>query len=152
MRSVIGVWRYVMYRIVTPFLGMIWRILAVAALLLSGMAHPQEIPSAASTGADGVQRVTIVGGDYFFHPDRITARANEPLEINISIEPGMIPHSFVLDGPDGRHLANVELSTEVQVIHLNLKAGHYVFYCPNRLFWFKNHRERGMAGVMELRG
>ncbi len=141
-----------MYRIVPPFLGMICRVLAVAALLHLGMAHSQEGPSAASIGADGVQRVTILGGSYFFHPDRITTRANEPLEISISVEPGMIPHSFVLDGPDGRHLVNVELSTKAQIIHLSLKAGHYVFYCPNRLFWLKSHRERGMAGVMEVRG
>lgn len=141
-----------MYSFVTPILGMICRVLAVAALLQPGMPHAQEIPTAASTGADDVQRVTIVGGSYFFHPARITARANRPLEITLSIESGVIPHRFVLDGPDGKHLANLPLGTNSQVIHLTLKAGDYVFYCPNQLLWFKSHRERGMAGVLQVQG
>lgn len=141
-----------MYRIVMSILGMIGRVLAVAALLQLSMAHAQEIPTAASTGADGVQRVTIVGGSYFFHPERITARANQPLEITLSIESGVIPHRFVLDGPDGKHMADVPLGTNAQVIHLTLKTGNYIFYCPNRLLWFKSHRERGMAGVLQVLG
>ncbi len=141
-----------MYSIVTPILGMICRILAVATLLQLSMAHAQEIPTAASAGADGVQRVTIVGGSYFFHPARITARANRPLEITLSIESGVIPHRFVLDGPDGKHMADVPLGINAQVIRLTLKTGDYVFYCPNRLLWFKSHRERGMAGVLQVRG
>ena len=141
-----------MYSFVTSPLGMICRVLAVAAPLLLSTAHAQETPTAASAGADGVQRVTIVGGTYFFHPARITARANQPLEITLSIESGVIPHRFVLDGPDGKHLADVPLSTNAQVIHLTLKTGDYVFYCPNRLLWFKSHRERGMAGVLQVLG
>lgn len=141
-----------MYSIVTPILGMICRVLAVAALLHVGMAHTQEIPTAATLGADGVQHITIVGGSYFFRPARITARANQPLEITLSIESSVIPHRFVLDGPDGKHLADVPLGTNAQVIHLTLKTGDYVFYCPNRLLWFKSHRERGMAGVLQVQG
>lgn len=141
-----------MYSIVTPFLGMICRILAVAALLSPGVAHAQEIPTAATRGGDGVQRVTIVGGSYFFRPARITARANQPLEITLSVESGVIPHRFVLDGPDGKHLADVPLGTHTQVVRLVPKAGDYVFYCPNRLLWFKSHRERGMAGVLHVQG
>lgn len=59
-------------------------------------------------------------------------------------------------GMIGRVLAVAALlqlsMAHAQVIHLTLKAGNYVFYCPNRLLWFKSHRERGMAGVLQVLG
>ena len=120
-----------------------------ALALLAGGAHAAgpDVPVAASVGADGVQRVTIVGGSYFFRPAQIVARAGRPLEITVSMERGVVPHRFVLEGADGRPLADVELAEQPQTLRLELAAGEYAFHCPNRLLFFKSHRERGMAGV-----
>jgi len=126
--------------------------LAIAALACeAGAAAPELPPQPARMDADGVQRVALVGGSYFFHPAHILVRADRPLEITLTQEPGLIPHRFVLEGPDGQRLADVSLDTEAKTVRLTLKAGDYVFHCPNRLFHLKSHRERGMAGVLQVR-
>lgn len=125
------------------------RCAACAALLFAGVAAAQ--PEPAPLDADGVQRVRIVGGSYFFRPERIAARAGQPLEITLQLEPGIVPHRFVLEGPDGKPLAEVAMGSEARTLRLTLPAGDYPFFCPNRLLGFKSHRERGMAGVLEVR-
>lgn len=131
------------------FPGLACRSLAIAAMgLLAGTTAAQEAP--ASTDADGVQHISIVGGSYFFRPSQIVARANQPLEIRVSVEPGVIPHRFVLEGPDGQRLADMSLDTQEQTLRLSLPAGSYPFYCPNRLLLFKSHREHGMAGMLQV--
>lgn len=123
--------------------------LASAALwLLAGAATAQAVP--ATVDADGVQHIAIVGGSYFFRPSQIVARANQPLELTLSVETGLVPHSFVLEGPDGQRLAEVTLGSQQQTLRLSLPAGSYPFYCPNRLLWFESHRAHGMAGVLQV--
>lgn len=127
-------------------------VFSIAALLLeAGAAFPAPASYQASADADGVQRVALVGGSYFFRPEHIVAQADRPLEISVSLEPGLIPHRFVLEAPDGQQLADVSLGAEAKTVRLTLKAGDYVFYCPNQLLHFKSHRERGMAGVLQVR-
>lgn len=127
--------------------------LCCAVLVLTGAAQAASDapPSAARLDADGVQRVQIEGGSYFFRPERISARAGQPLEIMLQLEPGIVPHRFVLEGPDGKPLAEVAMGSEPKTLRLTLPAGDYPFFCPNRLLGFKSHRERGMAGVLEIR-
>ena len=108
-------------------------------------------PAAARLDADGVQRVQLFGGSYFFRPGRISARAGQPLEITLQLEAGIVPHRFVLEGPDGKPLAESDMGSEPRTLRLTLTAGDYPFFCPNRLLGFKSHRERGMAGLLEVR-
>lgn len=124
-----------------------------ALLALSGAAQAASDtpPSPAQLDADGVQRLTLVGGSYFFRPERIAARAGQPLEITLQMEPGIVPHRFVLEGPDGKPLAEVAMGSEPKTVRLTLPAGDYPFFCPNRLLGFKSHRERGMAGLLQVR-
>lgn len=127
-------------------------VFSIAGLVLEAAAAVPELEIyQASADADGVQRVSLVGGSYFFHPGHIAAQAGRPLEIAVSLEPGLIPHRFVLEASDGQQLANLPLSAEAKTVRLTLKAGDYVFYCPNQLLQFKSHRERGMAGVLQVR-
>ena len=125
----------------------------VTALLASWTAFAGAVaaPYQATIGADGVQRVDIVGGSYFFQPDHVVALAGRPLEITVRVEPGIIPHRFVLEAESGKPLADISLEKEAKTLRFNLPAGKYVFHCPNRLLLFKSHRERGMAGVLEVR-
>lgn len=133
----------------SSFVGRGVRVLALAALWLPAPAAvAQEV--AAAAGGDGVQRVAIVGGSYFFRPAQIVARAGQPLELRLSVEPGLIPHRFVLEGPGGQPLADVVLGPQEQTVRLSLAAGTYAFYCPNRLLLFPSHREHGMAGVLRV--
>lgn len=121
-------------------------LLAGCAALAAG----PELPVAATVGTDGVQRVAIIGGSYFFRPAQIVAQAGRPLEITVSMEGGLVPHRFVLEGADRRPLADVELAEQPQTLRLELAAGEYVFHCPNRLLFLKSHRERGMTGVLRV--
>lgn len=98
-----------------------------------------------------MQRVTITGGSYFFTPARIGARAGRALDLIVRMEQGIVPHRFVLEGADGKPLADIELAEAPKTVRVELVAGDYRFYCPTRLLMFKSHRERGMSGVLEVR-
>lgn len=111
-------------------------------------AQDQAVPA---MDADGVQRITIVGGSYFFRPDRILAKAGQPLHLIVKMEEGIVPHRFVLDGPDGKPVADIELATTPKTVQIDLPPGRYSFNCPTRLLMFKSHRERGMSGTLEIR-
>lgn len=123
---------------------------AVAAFACATGAAAQEPAYEAPTGTDGVQRVAIVGGSYFFRPAHILAKAGRPLEIEVSREAGIVPHNFVLEGPDGGKLADLSLETDRARLRVELAPGRYPFYCSNRLLFFASHRERGMSGVLEV--
>ncbi|NMG00810.1 cupredoxin domain-containing protein [Aromatoleum toluolicum] len=112
-------------------------------------AQDQTVP--ATIDSDGVQRITIVGGSYFFRPDRILAKAGKPLHLIVRMEEGIVPHRFVLDGPDGKPVADIELATTPKTVQIDLPPGQYSFHCPSRLLMFKSHRERGMSGTLEIR-
>lgn len=126
------------------------RALAIAALSLSSMGTAPAQDATTTVDADGVQHIAIVGGSYFFRPSHIVARAHQPLEIRLRMEPGLVPHRFVLDGPGGQQLTDVPLGTQEQTLRLTLPPGSYPFYCPNRLLLLPSHRERGMAGVLQV--
>lgn len=128
------------------------RVCALVVFACATHAAAQDAPPhQASTDADGVQRVSIMGGSYFFKPARIIAKAGRPLELKVSMEQGIVPHRFVLEGADGKPLADIELAEAPKTVRVELAAGKYAFHCPNRLLMFKSHRERGMSGTLEVR-
>jgi hypothetical protein len=100
---------------------------------------------------DGVQRVRIVGGEYFFEPQRVVVKANIPVEISLSKDASIVPHSFVIDAPQAGIVVDQELSTEIRKIAFTPTApGIYPYYCRNRLLFLKSHRDRGMEGTLEV--
>lgn len=100
---------------------------------------------------DGVQRVHIVGGDYFFKPSHIVVRANKPVELLVSKEAGIVPHNFVIDAPQAGIAVDEKLSDEPKRVRfMPTAAGSYPMYCASRLMFFKSHQERGMEGVLEV--
>ena len=126
--------------------------IAVVVTAIGASARSDElVVYQAKADADGVQRIALIGGSYFFRPNHVVVQAGQPLEISVKIEPGIVPHSFVLESADGKSMADVSLSEEPKILRLNLPAGSYEFYCPKQLLGFKSHRERGMAGTLEAR-
>jgi len=123
-------------------------VMAAASLFASG----DEALYRASTDADGVQRIAIAGGNYFFKPSRIIVRVNVPVELSVRIEPGLIPHGFVLETPQGDRVAELKkLGAKAQtVVFTPKRVGEYPFYCPNKLLFFKSHREEGMSGYLDV--
>lgn len=123
--------------------------LLLASVSLSG-AETQAV-HVATPDADGIQRIRIVGGDYFFKPARIVVKANTPVELVVSKEAGMVPHNLVIDAPAAGVRIKEDLSTDAKRISFTATApGTYSFYCEKKLLFFASHRERGMEGALEV--
>lgn len=126
----------------------------VAAALLGACASPPpgRLPEAATATLDsnGVQHATIVGGSYWFRPQHLIARANQPLELAVSRQPGIIPHSFVIDAPEAGIEVRLALGSEPRSVRfVPSKPGRYAYYCDESGLG-ESHRDKGMAGVLEV--
>jgi len=112
---------------------------------------PGETVYQSTIAADGVQHVRIEGGSYFFKPNRVIVHVNVPIELTVSVESGLIPHTLVIQSPEAGIAVDESLSSEAKTIRFTPTAvGKYPFYCRNRLLFFKSHREKGMEGVLEV--
>jgi plastocyanin domain-containing protein len=117
----------------------------------AGTSPPDEITYQSAIAADGVQHVRIEGGSYFFKPNRVIVKVNVPVELMISVETGLIPHTFVIQSPEAGIAVDQSLSSDAKTIRFIPTAiGKYNFYCKNKLLFFKSHREKGMKGVLEV--
>ncbi len=100
---------------------------------------------------DGVQRVDIVGGSYFFTPNHVIVKVNVPVELKIRKESGIVPHNFVIKAPDAGIDIDESLSSDPKIIKFTpTRTGKYPFYCSKKLLFFESHREKGMEGTLEV--
>lgn len=100
---------------------------------------------------DGKQRVEILGGGYFFKPNRIIVKVNVPVELSVKREWGIVPHTFVIKIAESGVMIDESLDTEAKIIAFTPTAvGKYTFYCKNKLLFFKSHEEKGMKGILEV--
>ena len=115
------------------------------------LAQGQKETYVAKVDKDGVQRVHILGGSYFFKPNHIVVKVNVPVELIASKEAGITPHNLVIKAPEAGIDVEEDLDTEPKKITFTATAvGKYPFYCSNKLLFFASHRERGMEGVLEV--
>jgi plastocyanin len=122
--------------------------------LLAGIAVASERPARAviaAVDADGVQRVEIVGGGYYFDPFHITVRVGTPVELVARKDSGIVPHDIVLRAPEAGIEFEEGLSAQPKTIRFTpTKTGTYSFYCSKRLLFFESHQDRGMEGILEV--
>jgi plastocyanin len=106
----------------------------------------------ATLDPDGVQRVEITGGEYYFDPNYIVVKVNAPVELKVKKAPGYVPHDIVVKAPEAGIDFNVALSDkETKTVKFTpTKVGKYPMECDKRLLFFKSHKERGMEGVIEV--
>jgi len=122
----------------------------ICFFLLAG-AHGQKNVFKATIDNDGVQRIKILAGSYFFNPDYVIVKVSIPVELTISKEPGITPHSFVMKQPDAGIDIEESLSKEPKTIKfITNKVGKYPFYCSKKFLFLKSHRDRGMEGIIEV--
>jgi len=120
---------------------------ALAALARAEGDAPLRVP----VDADGVQRVAIVGGSYFFRPNHVIVRAHLPVELTVSAEPGLAPHSFEIGAPQAGIAVHTELATTPKTFRFTpTQPGRFAYYCTHRLLFLRSHRERGMEGVLDV--
>jgi plastocyanin domain-containing protein len=120
-------------------------------MMLGSIAMAEMEANRATIDDDGVQRVVILGGGYFFKPDHVIVKVNVPVEMVISKEDGFIPHNFIIEAPEAGIEVDESLSSDPKVVKFTpTKVGKYPFYCSKKLLFFEDHREKGMEGVIEV--
>lgn len=129
-------------------------ILLVLFLLLAFIAwgdEQKEKRIVAETGADGVQRVEVTAGSYYFDPNVIVVKVNVPVEMKIKKEAGVTPHNIVIKAPEAGIDIEESLGSEPKTIKFTpTKTGRYPFECTKRFLFFKSHKDRGMHGMLEV--
>ncbi len=126
-------------------------LILVALLLFAVNVKAQKNVYTASIDSDGVQRVEIVGGGYYFDPDYIIVKVNVPVELTFRKTPGITPHNIIIKAPD----AGIDFDTDMgktpeSVTFTPVKTGAYAIYCNKRFLFFEDHRAKGMEGVLEV--
>ncbi|AJE02950.1 cupredoxin domain-containing protein [Geobacter pickeringii] len=136
---------------IVMFAAALFVLAALPALGDEGGEKPGQTTFRAPVDADGVQRVELVGGDYFFRPNRIIVRVNVPVELRVRKETVLVPHDLVVNAPEAGIDFKIDLEREPAVIRFTpTKAGSYPMYCDKKLLFFPSHREKGMEGVIEV--
>jgi plastocyanin domain-containing protein len=131
-------------------LGLVLCLVLTGAAFLSGQALTEK-RTVAEIGADGVQRVEVVGGSYYFDPNVIVVKVNIPVELRVRKESGITPHNMVLKAPEAGIDFSVSLSTTPKSITFTpKKTGKYPFECTHKLLFFKSHKDQGMHGILEV--
>jgi len=104
----------------------------------------------ATVDPDGVQRVTVVGGSYFFAPYRIVVKVNVPVELSVT-KKGLIPHDISMGAPEAGMSFKEGIGKKPKVIKFTpTKTGMYPFWCTKKPPFLKSHKDRGMEGVLEV--
>lgn len=66
----------------------------------------------ASVDAQGGAARRILGGSYWFRPDRVVVKANTPVLLSMKKKPGIVPHTFVIHAPEAGIDVHPYLSAE----------------------------------------
>ncbi|GFE61055.1 cupredoxin domain-containing protein [Geobacter sp. AOG2] len=109
------------------------------------------VPFIVPVDKDGAQRAEVLGGDYFFKPNHIVVKVNQPLELLVRKDGWFITHSFVIDAPEAGIKINESLSHDLKTIAFApTKVGSYPFYCEKKPPFLASQRGKGMEGVLEV--
>ena len=81
----------------TRFLVIIFLIAAGAAFAQDSGKHSGKKVYKAFAEPDGLQKVNIVSGEYFFDPDYIIVKVGLPVELHIKKEAGITPHNIIMN-------------------------------------------------------
>lgn len=119
--------------------------------VFTACAVAQEPPQAVKPDADGVQRVRLVAGSYFFKPNHIVVKVNVPVELTASREAGITPHDLVIRAEEAGVNVKEDLGSDPKKIAFTAtRPGKYPIYCSKKLPFMAGHREKGMEGILEV--
>jgi len=117
---------------------------------LSFAAEPLEVP----LSPGGIQRAEIIADSYSYTPDHLIVKLDVPVELTIHSKTWIVPHNFVLkDAAAGMDIKqDIPAGKSVVVKFTPTRPGKFKFYCDKKLLFFKSHEDRGMKGIIEVRG
>lgn len=103
--------------------------------------------------AHAEQRFEIDLGDYRFKPDTLEVIAGEPVELVLTNQDTITPHTLTLSAPEAGLEIDVDVGAgkTVTTTFTPPRAGTYVFYCDKKLLFFPSHREKGMEGKLVVK-
>jgi len=106
----------------------------------------------AAIDPDGVQRISIMAGEFYFDPNHIIVKVNVPVELSVAKKGGLVPHDMVMKSPEAGMEFDVEISTSPQTVTFTpTQTGKFPLYCSKKMLFFESHRDKGMEGVVEVR-
>lgn len=124
---------------------------SLPALAEEKEAKAPKIEFRAAVDSEGVQRVEIVGGEYFYKPNHIIVKVNVPVELRVTNQSRFVPHDLIVKAPEAGMDFRIDLKREAAVVRFTpTKAGTYPMYCDKKLLFFASHREKGMEGAIEV--
>jgi len=125
--------------------------LMLASVSFAGEAVKEKKIFKATVDKDGIQRVEVTAGEFFFDPAEIIVKVNVPVELKVKKQPGIVPHDIVIKAPEAGVDIKESLSKDPKVIKFTpVKTGRYPIYCSKKLLFFESHREKGMEGALEV--
>lgn len=105
----------------------------------------------ATVDEDGVQRVEIEAGEYFYDPNFIVVKVDVPVELNIRDVGGIASHDVAIEAPEaGIDFAEDFGSEPVTIRFTPTRVGEYQFECTKRFLFFRSHKDRGMHGTIKV--
>ena len=127
------------------------------AVVSADVAYAHDIPAdkiirvVVPLGPDGVQRLEVVGGEYFYKPNDIVVKVNTPVELKFKKTGGYIPHDVIVKALEAGINFKIDLKNDLQAVTFTpTKIGKYPMYCDKSFLWFATHQEKGMEGYIEV--
>lgn len=140
-------------KLITLLLGVIaFTALPVWAADTTSEHAPGKITRGVATvGADGVQRLEVIGGEYYYEPNYLVVKVNVPVELKVKKAKGYIPHNLLVKAPEAGIDLKIDMKNDFQTFKFTpTKIGKYPMFCDKSLLWMANHREKGMEGMIEV--
>ncbi len=110
-----------------------------------------ESPIIVPIDKDGIQRVEMLGSEYFFKPSHIIVKVNVPVELKVRKDSLIVPHNVIISAPEAGININDSLSRDFKTFLFTPgKTGKYPIYCDKKLLFMHSHREKGMEAVLEV--
>lgn len=100
---------------------------------------------------DGVQRVEMEAGEYYYDPNFIVVKVDVPVELSIRDVGGIASHDIAIEAPEaGIDFAEDFGSEPVTIRFTPTRVGEYQLECTKRFLFFRSHKDRGMHGTIKV--
>ena len=133
-------------------LKVLYVFIAFLMLVVPVMADEKKSePVSAVMGDDGVQRLQIEGGEYYFKPENIVLKVGVPVELFVYKPPGLVPHNIVMESSDAGMSFKENFGKKGITIRFTpSETGTFEFWCDKKFLFFKSHRAKGMEGTITV--
>ncbi|MDQ7081990.1 MAG: cupredoxin domain-containing protein [Aquificota bacterium] len=102
--------------------------LSVLTALTALAGEWKEIRHVATVDDDGVQRIKVKAGSYYYNPNYIVVKKGIPVELVIVRESAFVPHNIVIEMPGVSIRRDLDPEEETKVRFTPEVTGRFEFY------------------------